>query len=54
MDHYAAVNKAYVEFFSSDPKPVSTIVENGTDFQQTNSLIEPNMRCRPTASFEGS
>ncbi|KAJ2968936.1 hypothetical protein NQ176_g8931 [Zarea fungicola] len=26
MDHYAAVNKAYVEFFSSDPKPSRTCV----------------------------
>lgn len=23
MDHYAEVNKAYLEFFTSDPKPVS-------------------------------
>lgn len=24
MDHYAEVNKAYLEFFTSDPKPVSS------------------------------
>jgi enamine deaminase RidA (YjgF/YER057c/UK114 family) len=26
MDHYAAVNKAYLEFFSWDPKPVGCSV----------------------------
>jgi hypothetical protein len=25
MEHYAAVNKAYLEFFTQDPKPVSMI-----------------------------
>jgi hypothetical protein len=25
MDHYAEVNKAYLEFFTSDPKPVSQV-----------------------------
>jgi hypothetical protein len=31
MDHYAEVNKAYLEFFTSDPKPVSYILASKVD-----------------------
>lgn len=53
MEDFASMNEAYDEFFTSEPKPVSTVL--WFHFLRGNQLLTfpvPDLRCCQTAALQ--